>query len=50
MAKSYHSCNQKQYIEKGQTMQWLKVTNGVIRNSKSKRDRQCNGQGLSKGY
>ena len=44
MAKRYQWGNQNPQVEDGQTTQWPKDTNVVIRIHKSKTDRQHNGQ------
>ena len=49
MAKRYQRSNQNLKIKQEQTTQWPKDTKGVIRNGKSKNDRQHNGQKISKG-
>ena len=49
MAKRYQRGNQNPYIKEGQTQQWPKDNNGVIRIRISKKDRQHNGQMIPKG-
>ena len=44
MDKRYQRDNQNPYIKEGQTIQWTKDTNGIIRIRISKKDRQYNGQ------
>jgi hypothetical protein len=40
--------NTKQYIKEGHSIQWSKDTKEVIRNSRSKKDIQYNGQKIPK--
>ena len=48
MAKRYQRGNQKTLIKEGQTTQWPKDTKEVIKIRQSKKDRQHNGQKISK--
>jgi hypothetical protein len=48
MVKRYKSGNNKQYIKEGHTIQWSNDTKEVIRNSRSKKDIQYNGQKIQK--
>ena len=49
MAKRYQRGNQNLYIEEEQKTQWPKDTKGAIRIRISKKNRQDNGQKISKG-
>jgi hypothetical protein len=48
MVKRYQRGNKKQYIKEGHTIQWSKDIKEVIRNSRSKKDIQYNGQKIPK--
>jgi hypothetical protein len=50
MAKRYQRGNQNQSIDEEHTIQWPKDTKGAIRNSKSTKNRQYNGQKIPKRY
>ena len=49
MAKRYQRGNQNPYIEEEQTTQWPEDIKGVVRISISKKNKQHNGQKISKG-
>ena len=48
MVKRYKRGNKKQYFKEGHSIQWSKDTKEVIRNSRSKKDIQYNGQKIPK--
>jgi hypothetical protein len=47
--KRYQRGNKKQYIKEGHTIQWSTDTKEIIRNSRSKKDIQYNGQRYKRG-
>ena len=49
IAKRYQKGNQNQYIDEERTIQWPKDTKGVIRISKSTKNRKYNAQKIPKG-
>ena len=50
MAKRYQRGNQNHKIDEEHTIQWPRDTKGVIRISKSTKNRQYNGQKIPKRY